>query len=62
MGPFSLREKDRMRGRKWWSYWDPLTLTLSLREREFSCSPPKFVPNTIELRVCWRCRLISRLE
>jgi hypothetical protein len=53
MGPFSLREKDRMRGRKWCSYSDPLTLALSRREREFRCPTPNFVPNTIGLPLNW---------
>jgi hypothetical protein len=51
MGPFSLREKVRMRGRKWFACSAPLTLALSRREREFRCPTPKFVPNSIAFRV-----------
>ncbi len=38
-----------MRGRKWCFHLDSLTLTLSRREREFSCPTPKFEPNSIGL-------------
>jgi hypothetical protein len=52
LGSFSQREKVRMRGRnKECPSFDPLTLALSRREREFSkltSIPPKFVPNTID--------------
>jgi hypothetical protein len=51
MGSFSLREKVRVRERKWFAGWDPLTLALSLREREFRYRAPKFVPNSIALSV-----------